>query len=112
MLLDRSGKRASSRRSRRSRLGAREGAADGPSALGVEGHLERAIALASEQLAQRGGNRRIVAISDAGGLADALPADRLPLSVVQSGRARRQRGHRPHRRRSRPEAAAAKEPTA
>ena len=34
------------------------------SALGVEGHLDRALALASEQLAQRAGSRRIVVISD------------------------------------------------
>jgi hypothetical protein len=54
-------------------------------ALGVEGHLDRAIALASEQLAQRAGNRRIVAISDDGGLAAPLPQTRVPLSVVKVG---------------------------
>jgi hypothetical protein len=54
-------------------------------AFGVEGHLDRAIALASEQLAQRAGNRRIVAISDDGGLAAALPQTRVPLSVVRVG---------------------------
>lgn len=54
-------------------------------ALGVEGHLERAIVLASEQLGQRGGSRRIVAISDDGGLRDPLPATRVPLSVVKVG---------------------------
>jgi hypothetical protein len=55
------------------------------SALGVEGHLDRAILLASEQLAQRGGSRRIVAISDDGGLKDPLPATRVPLSVMKVG---------------------------
>ena len=54
-------------------------------ALGVEGHLERAIALASEQLGQRAGNRRIVVISDEGGLSAPLPATRVPLSVVKVG---------------------------
>jgi len=54
-------------------------------ASGVEGHLERAIALASEQLAQRAGNRRIVAISDDGGLSAPLPPTRVPLSVVKVG---------------------------
>jgi len=52
---------------------------------GVEGHLERAITLASEQLAQRGGSRRIVLISDEGGLAAPLPSTRVPLSVVKVG---------------------------
>ncbi len=52
---------------------------------GVEGHLERAIALASEQLAQRAGNRRIVVFSDENGLAAPLPATRVPLSVVKVG---------------------------
>ena len=55
------------------------------SALGVEGHLDRAIALASEQLAQRAGSRRIVVISDEGGLAAPLPQTRVPLSVVKVG---------------------------
>lgn len=54
-------------------------------ASGVEGHLERAIALASEQLAQRAGNRRIVVISDDGGLSAPLPQTRVPLSVVKVG---------------------------
>jgi VWA domain-containing protein/aerotolerance regulator-like protein len=54
-------------------------------AAGVEGHLERAITLASEQLAQRGGSRTIVVISDEGGLAPALPQTRVPLSVVKVG---------------------------
>ncbi|HEY6080844.1 MAG TPA: VWA domain-containing protein [Polyangiaceae bacterium] len=53
--------------------------------VGVEGHLERALALASEQLAQRAGNRRIVVISDDGGLAAALPQTRVPLSVIKVG---------------------------
>ncbi|HYQ17468.1 MAG TPA: VWA domain-containing protein, partial [Polyangiaceae bacterium] len=57
----------------------------GLSALGVEGHLERAITLGSEQLAQRGGSRRIVVISDEGGLASPLPQTRVPLSVVKVG---------------------------
>ena len=56
-------------------------------AQGVEGHLERAIALASEQLAQRAGSRRIVVISDEGGLSAPLPATRVPLSVVKVGEA-------------------------
>jgi hypothetical protein len=55
-------------------------------ASGVEGHLERAIALASEQLAQRAGNRRIVVISDDGGLSAPLPQTRVPLSVVKVGK--------------------------
>lgn len=55
------------------------------SALGVEGHLDAAIALAGEQLAQRAGNRRIVVISDAEGLAAALPPTRVPVSVVKVG---------------------------
>jgi hypothetical protein len=55
------------------------------SALGVEGHLEAGIALASEQLAQRGGNRRIVVLSDAEGLAAPLPQTRVPVSVVKVG---------------------------
>lgn len=54
-------------------------------ARGVEGHLERAITLASEQLAQRGGSRRIVVISDDGGLSKPLPQTRVPLSVVKVG---------------------------
>ena len=54
-------------------------------ASGVEGHLERAIALASEQLAQRAGSRRIVVISDDGGLSAPLPQTRVPLSVVKVG---------------------------
>lgn len=54
-------------------------------AAGVEGHLERAIALASEQLAQRAGSRRIVVISDDGGLSAPLPQTRVPLSVVKVG---------------------------
>jgi hypothetical protein len=54
-------------------------------ASGVEGQLERAVALASEQLAQRAGGRRIVVISDEGGLAAALPRTRVPLSVVKVG---------------------------
>lgn len=54
-------------------------------ALGVEGHLDRAVSLASEQLAQRTGNRRIVVISDEGGLAAPLPQTRVPLSVVKVG---------------------------
>jgi len=54
-------------------------------ARGVEGHLERAITLASEQLAQRGGRRRIVVISDEGGLSAPLPRTRVPLSVVKVG---------------------------
>jgi hypothetical protein len=54
-------------------------------ARGVEGHLERAIALASEQLAQRAGSRRIVVISDDGGLSAPLPQTRVPLSVVKVG---------------------------
>jgi hypothetical protein len=56
-------------------------------ALGVEGHLERAVALASEQLGQRAGSRRIVVISDEGGLSAPLPATRVPLSVVKVGTA-------------------------
>jgi von Willebrand factor type A domain/Aerotolerance regulator N-terminal len=55
------------------------------SALGVEGHLDRALALASEQLAQRAGSRRIVVISDEGGLSAPLPQTRVPLSVVKVG---------------------------
>jgi hypothetical protein len=55
------------------------------SAWGVEGHLEAAIALAGEQLAQRAGNRRIVVISDAEGLSAPLPATRVPLSVMKVG---------------------------
>ncbi|RYZ05316.1 MAG: VWA domain-containing protein [Myxococcales bacterium] len=55
------------------------------SATGVEGHLERAVALASEQLAQRAGNRRIVVLSDENGLAAALPVTRVPVSVVKVG---------------------------
>ncbi len=54
-------------------------------AWGVEGHLDRAIALASEQLAQKGGNRRIVVISDDGGLSAPLPQTRVPLSIVKVG---------------------------
>ncbi|HVY26576.1 MAG TPA: VWA domain-containing protein [Polyangiaceae bacterium] len=54
--------------------------------LGEEGHLERAVALASEQLAQRSGNRRIVLITDEQGLAAPLPATRVPLSVVKVGK--------------------------
>jgi hypothetical protein len=54
-------------------------------AAGVEGHLERAITLASEQLAQRGGSRTIVVISDEGGLAAPLPQTRVALSVVKVG---------------------------
>jgi von Willebrand factor type A domain/Aerotolerance regulator N-terminal len=54
-------------------------------ALGVEGHLDRAIALASEQLAQRKGSRRIVVISDEGGLSAPLPQTRVPLSIVKVG---------------------------
>ena len=54
-------------------------------AQGVEGHLDRAIALASEQLAQRAGSRRIVVISDDGGLSAPLPQTRVPLSVVKVG---------------------------
>ena len=54
-------------------------------AQGVEGHLDRAIALASEQLAQRAGSRRIVVISDDGGLSTPLPQTRVPLSVVKIG---------------------------
>lgn len=54
-------------------------------ATGVEGHLERAVALASEQLAQRAGNRRIVVLSDENGLAAPLPVTRVPLSVVKVG---------------------------
>lgn len=55
--------------------------------LGEEGHLERAVALASEQLAQRSGNRRIVLFTDEQGLAAPLPATRVPLSVVKVGKA-------------------------
>ncbi len=55
------------------------------SAFGVEGHLDAAIALAGDQLAQRAGNRRIVVISDAEGLATALPQTRVPLSVLKVG---------------------------
>lgn len=62
----------------KARLAAVEGAA-------VEGHLERAVALASEQLAQRAGIRRIVVFSDENGLAAPLPATRVPLSVVKLG---------------------------
>lgn len=54
-------------------------------ATGVEGHLERAVALASEQLAQRAGNRRIVVLSDDNGLSRPLPVTRVPLSVVKLG---------------------------
>ncbi|MBC7906311.1 MAG: VWA domain-containing protein, partial [Rhodospirillaceae bacterium] len=57
------------------------------SALGVEGHLDRAIVLANQQLAQRAGNRRIVVISDEGGLAAALPQTKVPLSLVKVGEA-------------------------
>jgi hypothetical protein len=57
----------------------------GLTAAGVEGHLERAITLASEQLAQRSGSRRIVLISDEGGLVAPLPQTRVPLSVVKVG---------------------------
>ncbi len=57
------------------------------SALGVEGHLERAVVLANEQLAQRAGNRRIVVISDENGLTTPLPQTRVPLSVVRVGEA-------------------------
>lgn len=57
----------------------------GLSALGVEGHLDRAVALASEQLAQKAGNRQIIVISDDGGLADPLPQTRVPLSIVKVG---------------------------
>lgn len=57
----------------------------GITAQGVEGHLERAVALASEQLAQRAGSRRIVVISDENGLSAGLPATRVPLSVVKVG---------------------------
>jgi len=53
--------------------------------LGVEGHLDRAVALASEQLAQRAGSRRIVVISDDGGLSAPLPMTRVPVSVVKVG---------------------------
>lgn len=56
------------------------------SARGVEGHLDRAIALGSEQLAQRGGSRRIVVITDDGGVAAPLPQTRVPLSVVRVGK--------------------------
>ena len=56
------------------------------SAFGVEGRLDAAIALASDQLAQRAGNRRIVVISDAEGLATPLPQTRVPLSVLQVGK--------------------------
>lgn len=55
------------------------------SAWGVEGHLDAAIALAGEQLAQRAGNRRIVVISDAEGLSAPLPQTRVPISVVKVG---------------------------
>lgn len=55
------------------------------SAVGVEGHLERAIVLANEQLAQRAGQRRIVVISDENGLLAPLPATRVALSVVKVG---------------------------
>jgi len=54
-------------------------------ASGVEGRLERAISLASEQLAQRGGTRRIIVITDDGGLRAPLPSTRVPLSVVKVG---------------------------
>jgi hypothetical protein len=54
-------------------------------AFGVEGHLEAAVALAGDQLAQRAGNRRIVVISDAEGLAAPLPQTRVPLSVLRVG---------------------------
>lgn len=54
-------------------------------ALGVEGHLERAVALASDQLAGRAGSRRIVLFSDENGLSEVLPATRVPLSVVKVG---------------------------
>ncbi len=54
-------------------------------AVGVEGQLDAAIALASEQLAQRPGSRRIVVVSDAEGLAAPLPRTRVPLSVVKVG---------------------------
>jgi hypothetical protein len=57
----------------------------GVNAFGVEGHLERAVALASEQLAARAGSRRIVVISDENGLSDPLPGTRVPLSVVKVG---------------------------
>jgi hypothetical protein len=55
------------------------------SARGVEGHLERAITLASEQLGQRAGSRRIIVVSDDGGLKSPLPQTRVPLSVVKVG---------------------------
>lgn len=54
-------------------------------ARGVEGHLERAIVLANDQLSQRAGSRRIVVISDDGGLAEPLPQTRVPVSVVRVG---------------------------
>lgn len=54
---------------------------------GVEGNLERAVAMASEQLAQKHGNRRIVVISDDGGLRAGLPRTRVPVSVVKVGEA-------------------------
>jgi hypothetical protein len=54
-------------------------------ALGVSGQLEQGMALASEQLAQRSGNRRIVVFSDAEGLAAPLPQTRVPVSVVKVG---------------------------
>jgi hypothetical protein len=57
----------------------------GLSALGVEGHLDRAIVLASEQLAQRSGSRRIVVISDENGLTAPLPQTKVPLSVIKVG---------------------------
>ena len=58
---------------------------DALQAHGVEGRLDAAIALANEQLAQRGGNRRIVVISDAEGLSGPLPQTKVPLSVVKVG---------------------------
>lgn len=57
----------------------------GLEARGVEGHLERAITLASEQLGQRSGRRRIVVVSDDGGLAAGLPETRVAVSVVKVG---------------------------
>lgn len=56
-------------------------------ALGVEGHLDRAIVLASEQLSQRAGSRRIVVISDANGLSAPLPQTKVPISIVKVGQA-------------------------
>jgi len=53
--------------------------------LGVEGHLERAVTLANDQLSQRAGSRRIIVVSDDGGLKAPLPQTRVPLSVVKVG---------------------------